>query len=486
MRELAEIEENIYQKFQNQMSQVLDENEELKQTKLENDQLTQIIASLRSDNIELKNQLDGLRHEKQSLTGQLQKTQNQAENNFHETVSTLNSTISELNEENRKLAKTLAEVTSKSIELEKKLKTQSASLGNSEEVQRLNQKLAETTKDYNDLVDAYNVLQESRPKSNNADIATLKEQNQSLRATIRAQNEALLASDDSVKLSNKLKTENENLRLQLSQMKNLGRGDSERVSKLENQITLMNNALQAKDRQIQQLSQENRQLAQARPQASGGYSTDKQASLRISELEQEIEKSKQVTIEYRKKIKEYQDELMAIQSGNNGISSAKADSLEEQIRLLKLQNQELNARIKLLSGNANRMSDERSDIDAPALMQQNESPYTSLGAPSVQELLDQGIEQADVQYIRENYEHLKPMASANENNGLNAEQYGAEEEMLDGLEPAAGETEDNDKDKDQKKQPRKTSNKPIKDQNIVPEIENQKDHKPYDENFFNS
>ena len=210
----------------------------------------------------------------------------------------------------------------------------------------------------------------------------------------------------------------------------------------------------------------------------------------MRELEQEVEKSKQVTIEYRKKIKEYQDELMAIQSGQNNNRTVNTDAYEEQVRILKLQNQELKARIKLLSGSADRVLDKRSNLDSsPTENMRGTTSVISKDTPSVTELLEQDIDNENVQYIRENYEHLKPMATASENNGLNDGEFVDMTDSANSLNAdinsAAGhsdETQSGSNDAEASEPNRKNSG----DKNIVPEIINKNDPKSYDENYFNS
>lgn len=227
-----------------------------------------------------------------------------------------------------------------------------------------------------------------------SEIADLKKQNQSLRQTIKAQNEVLVSADNATTTAERLLSENVALKNRLEQVSK----SKDNNSKSAQDLMALNQKLQSeiikRDTYIAQLEplKETIKALQQQNAQNGASSVETSDSLlakrlkiaqgKLQEAEKALEKEKLAAGEYRKKIREYQEQV-----GKVGASASVAQM--DKVNMLQLENQTLKARIKLLSTQNNRSTD---------IVPQNSVKYVETLYPKVDEvrpLLDQNGNRID-------------------------------------------------------------------------------------------
>jgi hypothetical protein len=158
---------------------------------------------------------------------------------------------------------------------------------------------------------------------NQSDIAALREQNLSLRETIKAQNEVLASSDNAAGLIQELKKENVKLR-----------GLKETIKQLQAQnehLSVAGNLGKTVTNQIVATQQKN------------------------TDLEKVLAKEREISAAYKEKVKEYELEILELRKKNakyagadSVVSKDQVAAYEDEILSLKLENQDLKAQLKLL------------------------------------------------------------------------------------------------------------------------------------------
>lgn len=440
----------ILDQSQKALAEARKENESLKQAKSGNNKPgQQELSRLAQENKALKAKIEEL----EARTAQMQSASDP------ERIGQLQNMLGELQAENRKLAQALAEMSTQALAAEKS-RTEDA-LAAREGLEAKN-RLASLEQQYETLKAENQALKVSGKGSGGPELEELKAQNLSLRQTIQAQNEALLASDDAVKLNARLKQENADLKLALKQGGPVDQQAQETIAALQSENAALKKqaqesgadsaSLEGLKQTVANLKAENEHLRQAsaggKNAASSGGAKDKALLIKLNELEQRLEKERAATSEYRKMIKQYQDQGMApaqaaAQSGGQSVYAP-------EVRALMLENQELRARLELLEGSSGRKSapqgqERQSALEAVPVA---EVPVVLPEMPTASELLETEPETKNVQLIRKNYKPLPEMPTAGQ---LMAEDQGSVTKNLGGdalpdineispaaIEPAAG------------------------------------------------
>ncbi|MCB1591689.1 MAG: hypothetical protein KDI90_04475 [Alphaproteobacteria bacterium] len=406
-----------------------EENKSLKEAAANAGEEQKILAQLARENNDLKQKIAQLEAEKEGLQVSLKAAN-------PEGYAKMESTLAELQEENRKLAQALAEMSTQALEAEKNRADLVLSSNAGAQAKR---ELASLQTEYEALKSENLALKKGSSQSNvdAGELEKLKKQNESLRQTISAQNEALLASDDSIKLNARLQQENADLKLAVKRNGTADRESEETIASLRTEIAALKRqvkdtdisaaSLQGLKQTVQNLKVENEQLRQAsagisktgagnQAQGMGG----KALLAKIEDLESRLEKERAATSEYRKMIKQYQDSVGAPDQG----SAAGQGQYSPEIRALMMENQELRARLELLQrgegptdGAAKNVAD---DMGRQSAMESADNPSAlrSGGAyPTASQLLETEPETKNIQLIRKNYKVLPEMPRATDITG---------------------------------------------------------------------
>lgn len=209
--------------------------------------------------------------------------------------------------------------------------------------------------------------QEKAPATNKTDpkltkeIATLKKQNESLRDTIKAQTTTLKQSDNAVQRAEALTSENLRLKKQL-ELANTAKSSNDDTAQsliLKNkELIAQINDYKQKVTHMEGLKETVRALREQNNQYSSSQQKAKEASAEVTALEQqnkglqqELIKEREYASSYRAEIGKYQKQVAELQSNNT-----KGAGQETEITALRLENQELKARIDLLSSKASKTS----------------------------------------------------------------------------------------------------------------------------------
>lgn len=278
-------------------------------------------------------------------------------------IVSLQGTVKALQVDNRKLGLAVAEASEKALNYsDRATEARSAYDNNMKALDTLKEQLSQVQDENSRLKEtvAGRTGVSSQAKEQ---IATLQKQNQSLRDTISAQNEALVSSDNAAKTAERLLVENGSLKRELESADKSSSANGETAQQLLERVKVLQGGIVQRDNYIKKLDglkdtvkllrEENDRYAQ-------GASRDQSASVQISTLasqnealEAALNQERENIIAYRTKIKEYQDEIASAKNARaNNSSKAALESLGEKLDAAHLENQELKARIDLLSKNA--------------------------------------------------------------------------------------------------------------------------------------
>lgn len=409
----------ILDQSQKALAEALKENESLKQSKSANNKSgnnksgQEELGRLAKENSALKAKIEEL----EAQSAQMQSASDP------ERIGQLQNMLGELQAENRKLAQALAEMSTQALAAEKG-RTEDA-LAAREGLDAKN-RLAALEQQYETLKAENQALKKGGKGSGGPELEELKAQNLSLRQTIQAQNEALLASDDAVKLNARLKQENADLKLSLKQGGPADQQAQETIAALQSEITALKKqadeagastaSLEGLKQTVANLKAENEHLRQATASGNNapksGGASDKLLLVKLNDLEQRLEKERAATSEYRKMIKQYQDQgaapaQAAAEAGGQSVYAP-------EVRALMLENQELRARLELLEGSSGRKSapQDQSRQSALEAVPVAEVPVVLPDMPTASELLETEPETKNVQLIRKNYKPLPEMPAA--------------------------------------------------------------------------
>lgn len=392
------------------------------ETRQENENLKKSVSNKRGG----QEELGRLAQENNALKGKIEKlearaAQMQAGATDPDRVAQLQNMLGELQAENRKLAQALAEMSTQALASEKN-RTEDALAAR--EGAEAKSRLAALEQNYEALQAENQALKKGGKGEGGPELEELKAQNSSLRQTIQAQNEALLASDDAVKTSARLKQENADLKLALKQGGASDANDQETIAALQAEIASLRKqaaegsvdsaSLEGLKQTVANLKAENEQLRQASAGAKNasqsGSGGDKALLVKVGDLEQRLEKERAATSEYRKMIKQYQDQ------GGPPPQAQGQSMYAPEVRALMLENQELRARLELLEGASGRTQksapqdpQRQSALEAVPVA---EVPVVLPDMPTASELLETEPETKNVQLIRKNYKPLPEMPTA--------------------------------------------------------------------------
>ncbi|MGH1403368.1 MAG: hypothetical protein ACRBDL_03930 [Alphaproteobacteria bacterium] len=213
-----------------------------------------------------------------------------------------------------------------------------------------------------------------KPTVNKNDFNTLKSQNASLRETIRAQNEVLKSTDNAARTAERMVDENNFLKKQMEQLKRVHEDNSKTSQDLFQLNDVLRQEVANRDAYIAKL-EGLKDVVSDLKQDNAAYASGTSLSGKTKQqidglgqrnvlLEQELKKERGNAIAYRAKIREYQDQVLALQESTNTTIDNKISQYqksEEQLTVniqkkestiseLQVQNQELQARLDLTAG----------------------------------------------------------------------------------------------------------------------------------------
>ena len=314
-------------------------------------------------------------------------------------VSTLQQTVQALRSENEQLKQAV------SIERQK--------------TANISAKADEVKSAYTTNLDAIRVLQDrlEKARAENAELkqkvasksgasakyernlATLKQQNKSLRDTISAQSESLVSADNASATAERLLSENSVLKRQI-EMSEKAKNDNANAAK---EIMTRNANLQAqiiqRDAYIKKLEglkdtvQALRQESDANLAAQKGNEINQaQLEMLLAEkqnLQEELKLERENILTYRTKIKEYQDQISSMAEDSRVAAlTEELNGLNTELTEQRLENQELKARIELMSKKNN------------SVVFQKESNVEDMNAIDSSVLLKQEKAKSDVEFSR--------------------------------------------------------------------------------------
>jgi len=254
-----------------------------------------------------------------------------------------------LAQENAELQIKVSSLTQENLKIKKEMNRQQGKVDASlaQENAELQTKVSSLTQKNSEIKKELNNVKSNVSASFNQDIIDLQKQNESLRKTIAAQNDVLRASDNASRVAEAMLSENAVLKNQLAQRKNSQSQNTESAktlielnNKLQDEIAKRDTYIQKLEplkETIKALQDENNKLSFAKSQ--GGQSKMSASVLREKNksLESALQKERAGTLEYRKKIKEYQENIASLEKQNS------------QATGLQLKNQDLKAQVNLLS-----------------------------------------------------------------------------------------------------------------------------------------
>ncbi len=389
-------------------------------------QQSQIISSLQSELETLKKENKNLNAQIASTdrllsqTTQLANTKKDKEAELLQQVATLNAQLGELSKNNSTLQTQIASKDTLLNEANKKANLKSQ--GQQEVEQKLaalQAELAQLTQNNSalqtqiaakdaQLKEANKTAQSKTQTKKQFDqkIADLQAQNESLRQTIKAQNEVLVSADNSTQAAERLMSENLALKQQLEQASKSNQSSSDTTQdlmalnqKLQTEITKRDNyiaQLEPLKETVKALQAENSQVSQAAKTNQASSFQVRSLQAKLTEAEQALEKEKIASKEYRKKIREYQEQVGKVASG-------KPSAQNTQMNAILLENQNLKARIELLKGATQKLESQSS-------VKYVETSYPKVD--DVRPLLNkdgQRISKAETNIATENAQALKNM-----------------------------------------------------------------------------
>ncbi|MGH1375905.1 MAG: hypothetical protein ACRBCK_06095 [Alphaproteobacteria bacterium] len=210
---------------------------------------------------------------------------------------------------------------------------------------------------------------------NTKEVTALKQQNKSLRDTIRAQNDVLKSTDNAAKTAEHLITENRMLKVKLKKAGAAKSNNNKAVQQLLTRNQILENQMAGKEgyiKKLEGLKATVKQLRQENDKYAMGQMTANSMQAKVSTLEEQnaayqvsLNKERASIIEYRKKIREYQDNIQSLNTQNETMNNdvvqsykQKIDNLEQQSAQqnsietqLRLETQNLKAQLTLLEQN---------------------------------------------------------------------------------------------------------------------------------------
>ena len=310
-------------------------------------------------------------------------------------IQSLQGSIKQLQAENQKLKLSAADMNKKALSEDSRAdKAMSAYKNNLKALEILQERLAKAQQDNKKLkAKAAGISENSYSKEQ---FLAVQKQNKSLRDTIKAQNASLVSSDNAAQAAERLLSENAALKrkLELADKSSSANGQTakdilERNKKLQFEIVQRDNYIE----KLEGLKDTVKQLREANDRYAMGQGDSQNSKKQISELlgqkdalQVALDQERDNTIVYRTKIKEYQDIIAELKNDN----SAQDDLQKERsaAMALRLENQELKARIDLLSEKTK------------SVVFQKETSYKESKVLDTNALLRESIEDTQVEFSR--------------------------------------------------------------------------------------
>ncbi|MGH1377252.1 MAG: hypothetical protein ACRBB3_00360 [Alphaproteobacteria bacterium] len=328
--------------------------------------------------LSLQKEIKSLKAENQSLKSKSGKS---SKENIGKVVS-LQKMVKELQDENRNLAQTLASSSNKLLGLQDSAEvSKSQNTKSSRTIVDLKDKLSKSRQENIRLskeIDNLSLVQKTSTDSRTSnDVQMLKEQNNSLRETIRAQNNVLVSADNATKTAEKLLLENARLKKQLDLAGKVGLSNGKSAKDLfarnEKLRTELKNRSDEYTTKIDGLKATLKQLRLENDRYVMGQVTSTSDKKKFAAMKAEIEEkeafikegSSAITL-LKMEVEKYKEEILATRNDQakdiaRKISDYKSriesmeksiDDRDNDLSLLKIENQDLKAQIKLSSDGA--------------------------------------------------------------------------------------------------------------------------------------
>ncbi len=274
-------------------------------------------------------------------------------------------------EENRKMNLALVQTTQKVFNSDQSAnKATDVYENNFKAVGLLKQRLSKAQKENNDLNARLEIASSNSSDVPSGEVDALRQQNKSLRDTIKAQSESLHSADNAAKTAERLLTENAALQNKLGRAKNSHSTDGKIVQEMVMRVRALEKDVEHRDNYIKKmLAAKAEELAEISrsdtPNAAGHVASLREKNAALAEA---LDKEKESSIAYRRKISEYQKNIKRRkeleQASASGVHRAsiferhvktleqKQQQAENVVAELKLENQELKARLELMADNA--------------------------------------------------------------------------------------------------------------------------------------
>lgn len=308
-------------------SALLEENLRLKAALSQKNAKNETLENLQREIYALKQKNEALESEKVSalsLSSKVSEADLQAKD---QKIADMQNKIMEMQTENRGLAKALAESSAKAMSFqEKALGATESETDNLREIASLRGQLVDLKQKNasleQDIVKSKVTKQENR---SSAEVEALKKQNESLRETIRAQNEVLVSSDNAGHTADRLISENEALKRQLVESEKAVKANAESARQVLAQYQSVQVELVNKTKYIQKLegfkkaAEEKVMQIQSEDRLNVEVSNENPEKIdelkdTVQSLQAALDKERESIIAYRSKIKEYQEELQDLKN----------------------------------------------------------------------------------------------------------------------------------------------------------------------------
>ena len=279
-------------------------------------------------------------------------------------------------EENRKMSLALVETTQKAFNSgQSEDKATDAYENNLKAVELLQKRLSKVQRDNRELNLKLELASTISSGNSGDQVEALRQQNESLRETIKAQSESLHSADNAAKTAERLLTENAALQNKLGRAKNSHSTDGKVVQEMVMRVKALEKDVEHRDNYIKKmLAAKAEELAEISrsdtPNAAGHVASLRKKNAALAEA---LDEEKNSSVSYRRKIVEYQKKLERIkeleQASSSGVHRASIferhvktlesnqQQSENTVSELKLENQELKARIELMANNAKALNE---------------------------------------------------------------------------------------------------------------------------------
>ena len=283
-------------------------------------------------------------------------------------IAALKKELIEAQEENRDMSLALVETTQKAFNHSQNAdEATGAYEENLRAVELLKQRLSKAQEENRELQARLELTTKGLSSGASSEkLEALRQQNDSLRETIKAQSESLRSADNASKTAERLLTENAALQHKLSMAQSSSSVESRTAHEMLARIQTLEKDIAQRDAYIKKMlaakAEELATLSKSdTPNAAGHIATLREKNTALAEA---LDEEKENNIAYRRKISEYQKEIERIkeleQASSSGVHRAsiferhvkaleqKQQQAENTVAALKLENQELKARLDLL------------------------------------------------------------------------------------------------------------------------------------------